>query len=153
MGIYQRKQESKKTRKHAFDQDSNQERNKKGRKRALDQESGQEKKQTFSLFFLLVFFYLFTDFFMLQVRIRQAAAAVLNRKARTTELSAVVLVQRFMYLCVEKTRTTMAILAWQNVLGQMQHALANALAQPLDQDIQKYKKLSVHKICEYWFKI
>ena len=39
-GIYKIKQESKKTRKHAFDQESDQE--KKKRKHALDQESDQE---------------------------------------------------------------------------------------------------------------
>ena len=54
MGIYKRKQESKKTRKHAFDQESDQEKKKKERKHALDQESDQEKKKNF-LFFLLSF--------------------------------------------------------------------------------------------------
>ena len=43
----------------------------------------------------------------------------------------------------------MAILAWQNVLGQMQHALANALAQPLDQDIQKYTNFLYEKEKKY----
>ena len=44
VGIYKRKQESKKTRKHAFDQESDQEKTitvKKERKHALDQESYQ----------------------------------------------------------------------------------------------------------------
>ena len=49
--IYKRKQESKKKRKHAFDQESDQE--KKERKHALDQESDQEKSKHF--FFLIVF--------------------------------------------------------------------------------------------------
>ena len=40
MGIYKRKQESNKTRKHAFDQEK-----KKGSKHALDQENGYEKKE------------------------------------------------------------------------------------------------------------
>ena len=40
-----RKQESKKTRKHAFDQKSDQLKRKKERKHALDQESDQEKKK------------------------------------------------------------------------------------------------------------
>ena len=45
MGIYNRKQESKKTRKHAFDQESDQEKRKKERKHVLDQENKiQEKK-------------------------------------------------------------------------------------------------------------
>ena len=43
MGIYKRKQESKKTRKHAFEQESDQETRKKERKQALDQASDQEK--------------------------------------------------------------------------------------------------------------
>ena len=42
--IYKRKQESKKTRKHAFDQESDHETKKKGRKYVLDQESDPEKK-------------------------------------------------------------------------------------------------------------
>ena len=53
MGIYKRKQESKKTRKYAFDQESDQEKkrwefikeNKRVRKHALNQESDQEKKK------------------------------------------------------------------------------------------------------------
>ena len=45
MGIYKRKQESKKTSKHTFDQENNQEKKKKERKHALDQESDQEKKK------------------------------------------------------------------------------------------------------------
>ena len=53
-GIYKRKKESKKTRKHPFDQESDQEKKrKKERKHALEQEKHQEKKKTFSLFFLL----------------------------------------------------------------------------------------------------
>ena len=39
------KQESKKTRKHAFDQENYQEKQRKERKHALDQESDQEKKE------------------------------------------------------------------------------------------------------------
>ena len=51
MGIYKKNQESKKTRKHAFDQESEQEKNiKKTRKHALDQENEQERrKKTFIL--------------------------------------------------------------------------------------------------------
>ena len=51
VGIYKRKQESKKTRKHAFDQ----EKKKKERKHTLDQESDQEKKKKkhFFIFFLV----------------------------------------------------------------------------------------------------
>ena len=45
VGIYKRKQESKKTRKHAFNKESDQEKKKKERKHALDQESYQEKKK------------------------------------------------------------------------------------------------------------
>ena len=44
-GIYQRKQESRKTRKYAFDQESDQEKKKKEGKHALDQESDQGKKE------------------------------------------------------------------------------------------------------------
>ena len=43
MGIYKRKQKGKKTRKYAFDQQSDQE--KKEKKYVLDQESDQEKKK------------------------------------------------------------------------------------------------------------
>ena len=44
--IYKRKQKSKKTRKHAFDQESDQEKKRrKERKHALDQESDQEKEK------------------------------------------------------------------------------------------------------------
>ena len=46
VGIYKRKQESKKIRKHAFDQESDEEKKKKERKHALDQESDQEKTIT-----------------------------------------------------------------------------------------------------------
>ena len=46
MEIYKRKQESTKTRKHAFDQESDQEKRKEERKHALDQESDQEKTIT-----------------------------------------------------------------------------------------------------------
>ena len=60
MGIYKRKQEMQKTRKHALDQESDQEKKKKRtqsrkkeRKHALDQESDQEKKK--NLFFLYRF--------------------------------------------------------------------------------------------------
>ena len=45
MGIYKRKQESKKTRKQELDQESDQENKKKERKHALEQESDQEKKK------------------------------------------------------------------------------------------------------------
>ena len=58
VGIYKRKQESKKTRKHDFEQDIYQEIKKKERKHALDQESDQEKKKTFFFFFLLSCFLL-----------------------------------------------------------------------------------------------
>ena len=74
VGIYKRKQESKKTRKHAFDQekktrsrprnrsrknDNGQE--KEERKHALDQESDQEKNEKLTfLFYFLVFFYKFS---------------------------------------------------------------------------------------------
>ena len=63
MGIFRKKHESKKTRKHAFDQESDQEktkkriRSKKERKNALEQESVQEKKK---LSFFLAFFYEFS---------------------------------------------------------------------------------------------
>ena len=51
-----RKQGSKKTRKHAFDQESDQEKRKKKRKKhALGQESDQEKRKTFFLTFLFSF--------------------------------------------------------------------------------------------------
>ena len=50
MGIYKRKQESKKTRKQELDQESDQENKKKERKQELDQESDQEKKKVFSFF-------------------------------------------------------------------------------------------------------
>ena len=54
VGIYKRKQESKKTRKHAFDQESDQEKKRiKERKLALDQESDQEKKEKILSCFLL----------------------------------------------------------------------------------------------------
>ena len=56
MGIYKRKQESKK---HAFDQVSNQE--KKKRKHAPDQESDQEKRKTFFLTFLFSYRYILTS--------------------------------------------------------------------------------------------
>ena len=46
VGIYKIKQESKKTRKHHFDQESDQEKRKKKRKHALDQESDEEKTIT-----------------------------------------------------------------------------------------------------------
>ena len=46
MGIYIKKQESKKTRKHPFDQESDQEKTKNERKHALGQESDQEKTIT-----------------------------------------------------------------------------------------------------------
>ena len=56
MGIYKRKQESKKERKQAFDQESDQEKTitakKKERKHALDQ----EKKEKLSSFFLTFLF-------------------------------------------------------------------------------------------------
>ena len=59
VGIYKRKQESKKTRKHAFDQESDQEKKgKKERKHALDQDRNQEKRKTLFLFLLLSFFLL-----------------------------------------------------------------------------------------------
>ena len=45
MGIYKRKQDSKKRRKHAFDQEGDQEKKKKERKHALHQESDQEKRK------------------------------------------------------------------------------------------------------------
>ena len=54
MEIYKRKQESKKTRKQAFDKESVQEKKKKERKQALDQETeqenDQEKKEVFPFF-------------------------------------------------------------------------------------------------------
>ena len=54
VGIYKRKQESKKTRKHAFDQESDQEKKKKERKHAFCQESDQEKiKKTRTFGFLV----------------------------------------------------------------------------------------------------
>ena len=62
MGIYKRKQESKKTRKHAFDQESDQEK----RKHALEQKSDQEKKKR--SFFQDCFFWsraCFFSFFLL----------------------------------------------------------------------------------------
>ena len=58
MGIYKRKQVSKKTNKNVLDQESDQE--KKERKHALEQESDQEKKLSFFLSYFLVFFYKFS---------------------------------------------------------------------------------------------
>ena len=46
MGIFKRRQERKKTRKHAFDQESDQEKMKE--KHALNQENDQEKNKVFS---------------------------------------------------------------------------------------------------------
>ena len=63
MVIYKRKQESKKTRKHAFDQESDQEK----RKHALEQKSDQEKKKRsfFQDRFFLVESVFFFSFFLL----------------------------------------------------------------------------------------
>ena len=52
MGIYKRKQESEKTRKHDFDQESNQERKKRKKERKDDQKSNKEKKIKQKSFFL-----------------------------------------------------------------------------------------------------
>ena len=49
VGIYKRKQESKKTRKKELDQESDQEKRKQGRKQELEA-SDQEKKKVFSFF-------------------------------------------------------------------------------------------------------
>ena len=58
MGIYKRKQESKK-KKQDLDQESDQEKKgKKERKHALNQDSNQEKRKTLFLFFLLYCFIL-----------------------------------------------------------------------------------------------
>ena len=77
VGIYKRKQENKKTRKHTLDQESDQEKKDNGqeKKHALDQESDQEKNRKLSFFldrflgrervfflysYFLVFFYKFS---------------------------------------------------------------------------------------------